>query len=76
MQRFVKMVKGIVLMLAVLAALASVGPLSAQPQQLYKDPGTGGGGGGSLWHVTCQYDGNNNLLSKTCTSGGNFACAC
>jgi hypothetical protein len=74
MERFVKMVKGMVLMLAVLAVLASVGPLSAQPVEEHDDGG--GSGSGSLWHVVCQFDGNNNLLSKTCTSGGNFACAC
>lgn len=75
MQRFVKMVKGMFMMFAVLAVLATVGPLSAQPQEEHQDP-PGGGGGGGLWHVTCQYDGNNNLLSKTYTSGGTFVCGC
>lgn len=75
MERLIKMVKGTVMVLGLLAILASVGTLSVEAQY-HEDPNPGGGSGGSLWHVTCQYDGNNVLLSKTCTSGGSFSCAC
>lgn len=73
MQRIIKFVKGALMILAVLAVMASFGPLSAQTEE-HKDDGSGGSG--TLWHVTCQYDGNDVLLSKTCTSGGSHSCAC
>lgn len=70
MQQLVKMVKVMVFVLAVVATLASLGSVSAQPSQEHQDEGN------TLWSVTCTYDGNNNLLSKVCQSGGSHSCAC
>lgn len=61
---------------ALVAMILSLGgPISAQPAEEHQDPG-GGGGSGSLWTVTCVWDGAGNLQSRTCTSGGGQSCAC
>lgn len=56
--------------------LITCGPLLGQfGEPDVNDDGSGGSSGGS-WKVTCTYDGNNVLLSKTCESGGTKSCNC
>ena len=70
-----KLAKGVVLLLAVLAMVLSITPLVAQID--YQDYGNGSGsGGGGGWNVTCVYNGTGDLVSKTCTSGGPKVCQC
>lgn len=59
-----------------LAVLAMVGSISPVMAQFHQDPDPGGGSGGGSWHVTCQYNEFEQLISKTCTSGGSHACSC
>lgn len=68
-----KLVRATILLGAAVAMLVSVAPLMAIFHQDHNPPG---GGGGSNWNVTCQYDGNEILISKTCTSGGSSSCNC
>jgi ABC-type cobalt transport system substrate-binding protein len=71
-----KAAKKIVLAMALFALVLTLTPLVSYA--FNQDTGTGGSGGsgGNIWTVTCQYDGFNRLLSKTCVSGGNAACSC
>lgn len=69
-----KIAKGIVLALACLAMLLSIAPLFAQID--YQDLGTDGNGGAGGWNVTCVYNGDGAITSKTCTSGGPKVCQC
>lgn len=66
-----RIVKGLALILACLAMAVSVLPLFADDVQ---DPGSGTGG--TLWTVVCTYNGQEQLISKTCTSGGSSSCNC
>lgn len=67
-------VKAVVFLAVTLALVISLAPqLSAQYEE---DPNPGGGSGGSSWTVTCVYDGQERLISKTCVSGGSHACNC
>ncbi len=69
-----KTTKGIVLLIALLAIALSVSPLLGGPRDPHNEPG--GGGGSGSWNVTCVYDGQDHLISKTCTSGGSHSCDC
>lgn len=64
------------LLVACMAIVASVAPLAAQPGIEDKDPGGGGDGGTNAWTVVCEYDGQERLQKKTCTSGGAKSCNC
>ena len=66
----VRLVKGLVLLVACLAMVVSVVPLFAEDD--VQDPGSGQG---TAWKVTCVYSATE-LISRTCTSGGSFTCAC
>jgi len=69
-----RMLKSSLLIVAFAAMAFSVAPLFGAEQE---HQGTGGGGSGSSsWTVTCNYDGNNHLTSKVCTSGGSSSCNC
>lgn len=70
MQRLVNVGKLMVFVIALVAIVCSLGPLSAQPAEENKDDGN------TLWSVTCTYDGNGTLLSRVCQSGGSHSCAC
>lgn len=72
-----KMFKLGLLLVASLAFALSV-PLVAQPPIEDPDPGGGGGGGGgsATWTVVCNYNAQEVLISKTCTSGGSNTCNC
>lgn len=63
-----------VLAMAFLAMLASLTPLVAVDDQ--QDYGSGGSGGGGAWRVTCNYNGSEQLVSKSCSSGGTQSCNC
>lgn len=67
-----KLMKRAVLAMASLAMLLSLSPLIAVDEQDY---GSGGNSSGS-WRVTCVYDGQERLISKSCSSGGNNSCNC
>jgi invasion protein IalB len=64
--------------IALVAMIGSMGSVLAQTREPFQqDPDPGGSGGGSgSWHVTCQYNEFEQLISKTCTSGGTHACSC
>lgn len=68
--------KTLMFAIALAAMVISLAPLSAQPAEEHQDPPPDGSGGGSLWTVTCVWDGNGVLQSRTCTSGGGQSCAC
>jgi hypothetical protein len=68
-----KTVKVLVLTVACIAAALSVVPLIAQDEQ---DWTSSGGGGGGTWNVTCNYNGSEILVSKSCSSGGRSSCNC
>ncbi len=70
-----KKVKIAVLAIACLAMLISMAPLVAVDEQDYT-PGGSGGGSGATWRVTCNYNGYEQLVSKSCSSGGNQTCSC
>lgn len=59
--------------LGVLAMISSLSPVMAQYQE---DPNPGGGTGGSYWVVKCEYNEFEQLIKKTCTSGGSHSCNC
>lgn len=62
--------------IALLAMMGSISSVVAQDENPdTKDGGSGGSGSGS-WYVTCQYNAYEQLISKTCTSGGSHACSC
>ncbi len=69
-----KLAKVGLLLLALVAMALSIAPAAAQTD--YQDLGGSGGSGGGAWRVTCTYDGQEHLLSKSCSSGGNSSCSC
>jgi len=69
-----KAAKAFVLLMALSAISFSIAPLFAAEQE---HQGTGGGSGGSSsWTVTCTYNQFEQLVSKSCTSGGTASCNC
>jgi hypothetical protein len=72
-----KVAKGTVLLLACLAIVLSIAPVTAQTDYQDYTPGGGSGGGGNnVWNVTCTYDGQEHLTGKVCNTGGAFSCHC
>ncbi len=69
-----KVAKATLLAMALVAMLFSLSPLVATDYQDYSSGG--GSGGNSSWQVTCTYNGQEQLLSKSCTSGGRRCCNC
>lgn len=67
-----KIMKRVLVACACSAMLVSLAPAFGI---FHQDPGDGGSGGGS-WTVTCTYDGQERLISKSCTSGGTKSCNC
>lgn len=70
-----KILKCLVLLIALIAMSISVTPVTAL-EEWNQDDDDSSGGGSATWTVTCTYDGNEHLLSKECTSGGSASCAC
>lgn len=68
-----KVAKGVVLLLACLAMALSIAPVIAQDD--VQDLGSGGTSSGG-WKVTCTYNGQEQLISKVCSSGGSSTCWC
>jgi len=75
MRNFWKVMKVTVFSIALFGISFSISPLFAQPAEENQDTG-GGSGGGSAWTVTCNYNGSEVLISKSCTSGGSSSCKC
>lgn len=70
-----KAVKVAFLVIALFAMASSLTPLLAV-DPFTPAPDSGSGGGGGSWTVTCTYDQNERLISKSCTSGGSHSCNC
>lgn len=74
-----KVFKAVMFFVATLALVVSLAPqLAAQPggeEHQPANPPIGGGSGGQ-WTVTCVYNGQEVLISKTCSSGGTSSCNC
>lgn len=68
----VKLFKRTVLASACLAMTLSVAPLFG----IFNQTEDHGDGGSSDWTVTCTYDSQEILVSKSCTSGGTKSCKC
>ena len=72
-----KVAKGAALLIACLAIVFSLAPVVAHaltPQNQVGPVPTDGGG--ASWTVTCSYDAQERLISKSCTSGGSSSCSC
>lgn len=68
-----KVAKGIVLAIALFAIVLTIVPLTSQAQV---ELALVEGGGNYFWTVTCNYNGQDKLVSWSCTPGGTEACVC